>query len=344
MIELVTLSKSTLLILYKGLRILKRNLKRWTLGASMLVTTLFLSGCMRLDENNQPAGFFSELMYDYIVIPMEFVLDWFGGIFGNYGLAIIALTVIVRLIMLPITLNQQRSMMKSQMQMAGIKPVIDEIQAEMKETEDPQRKQELSQELMMVYQDNDINVFGQVAGCLPLFIQMPIFIAIFHVFRHSEAIATTEFLGIQLGSPSLILALVTGGLYFIESKMMQQRMATDQPGGNSMTLMMPIMMVFIAFTSPAGLTLYFLTSALVGIIQSYFLNNVYKPKIEAEMKEKYGDKEVVERRRPQRSSVSQTSQKQAQANQFNSNAQRVNSKKNANKPGRRRNEGKQNRR
>lgn len=280
---------------------LKSKLKRWLLGASMIMTTLFLFGCMRLDENNQPAGFFSQLIYDFLVVPMESILDWLGSALGNYGLAIIGLTLIIRLILLPLTLNQQRSMMKSQLQMAGIKPVMDEIQQEMRETDDPQRKQELNQELMMVYQENDINVFGQLAGCLPVFIQMPVFIAIFHVFRHSQAIANASFLGIPLDSPSVLLAIITGGLYFIESKMMASRMPSDQPGGNSMTMMMPIMMVFIAITSPAGLTLYFFTSALIGIVQSFFVNNVYKPKLEAKMKEKYGDKQTVTRRpsRPQ---------------------------------------------
>lgn len=281
-------------------------------------------------------------MYDYIVIPMEFVLDWLGGLFGNYGLAIIGLTVIVRLVLLPITLNQQRSMMKSQMKMSGVMPVINEIQEDLKATNDPQRKQELNEELMMVYQENDINMFGQLAGCLPIFIQMPIFIAIFHVFRHSEAVATAEFLGIQLGSPSVILALVTGGLYYVESKMMQQRMPSDQAGGGTMTLMMPIMMMVIAFTSPAGLTLYFFTSALVGIVQSYFLNNYYKPKIEAELKEKYGDKEVVERKRPR----TNQGRPQASSNIINGQPNQPakknrNRNRNAGKQGRRRNEGKQ---
>lgn len=317
---------------------MKRNFKKWLLSASMLMTALFLSGCMRLDENNQPAGFFSELMYDYIVVPMEFVLDWLGSALGNYGLAIIGLTIIVRLVMLPITLNQQRSMMKSQYQMSGVKPVIDEIQKEMKETDDPEEKQALNQELMMVYQDNDINMFGQMAGCLPLFIQMPIFIAIFHVFRHSEAIASTQIFGIPLGSPSVILAVITGGLYYIESKLMSQRMATDQPGGNSMTLMMPIMMVFIAFTSPAGLTLYFLTSAIVGIVQSFYLNNIFKPKLEAELKEKYGNQEVVTRRK--KTKAQSTTSKPATNKIINGQPNQPSIKKQS----KRRNSGKQNRR
>lgn len=320
---------------------MKQNFKKWIFSGSMLVTALFLSGCMRLDENNQPAGFFSELMYDYIVVPMEFLLNWLGGNLGNYGLAIIALTILVRLIMLPMTLNQQRSMMKSQMQMSGIKPVIDEIQEEMKTTEDPERKQELNQELMMVYQDNGINPLSQMAGCLPLFIQMPVFIAIFHVFRHSEAIASAQIFGVPLGSPSAILAIITGGLYYIESKLMQQRMPTDQPGGGSMALMMPVMMVFIAFTSPAGLTLYFLTSAIVGIVQSFYLNNVFKPKIEAEMKEKYSDQEIVGRRQSNRPKSKTQATKVNDQKIINGNDNR-NPHARSNK--KRRNAGKQNRR
>lgn len=323
---------------------MKKNFKKWLFSGSMLAVVLFLSGCMRLDENNNPDGFFSELMYDYIVVPMEFVLDWLGSVFGSYGLAIIAITILIRLILLPVTLNQQRSMMKSQMQMSGIQPIMNEIQEEMKATDDPERKQELNEELMMVYQDNGINPLSSLAGCLPLFIQMPIFIAIFHVFRHSEAIAAAEFLGIPLGSPSIILAIITGGMYYFESKLMQQRMPSDQPGGGTMTLMMPIMMLFMGITSPAGLTLYFLASAIVGIGQSYYMNNVFKPKIEAEMKEKYGDQKVATRRKPSRpkTDTQNTSANKASGQKIiNGNVNRNSNNKSNRK---RRNAGKQNRR
>ena len=157
---------------------------------------------------------------------------------------------------------------------------------------------------------------GQLAGCLPMLFQMPIFIAVFHVFRHSEAIATTTFFGIPLGEPSMVLAAVTVVLYYLQSKMMTSASATSDndsnaPGGGAMTLMMPIMMGMISFTSPAGLALYFMVSAIVGIAQQFYINKVFKPSIQADLDERYGDKiEATRKRQSTRAKQKANTQKQ----------------------------------
>lgn len=268
-----------------------KRLKYAALSSSLLTFTLLLSGCMRLDDSGNPTGLFSELVYNYLVIPAEATLDWLASTLGNYGFAIIALTILVRVIILPFTLKQQSSMMEQQIKMARIKPIIDDIQARMKQATDPEKKQMLQAELMTVYKENDINIVGQVAGCLPIFFQMPIFIAVFHVFRSSEAIAQTEFFGVALGETSILLAGITVVLYYLQAKLMNPTPTssdTPNPAGG-MTLMMPIMMGVFSYTSPAGLALYFMVSAVVGIVQQYYINSFFKPKIQADLDEKYGD-------------------------------------------------------
>lgn len=286
-------------------------MKRWLLSGGMLTSLLFLSGCMRIDqETGQPAGVFSQLMYDYLVIPTQQFLEWLAQTTGSYGLAIIVLTIIVRVIILPLGMRQQRTMLEQQIKMSTIKPVTDEIQQEMKETEDPREKQELQAELMAVYKDNDMSMFGQLSGCLPMLIQMPIFIAMFHAIQNSETIANATWLGIPLGEQSYILGILTGVIYLIQTKLMHIGMPEDQrkQQGGAMTWMTPAMMLFFSITGPAGLALYWFAGGFVAIAQSLLTNLYYKPKMEAELKEKHGEQKVVQRtRRPKRKEVKPTS-------------------------------------
>lgn len=280
-------------------------MKRWLLSGGMLSFVIFLSGCIRLDEAGEPMGPFSELMNNWLVIPTQQLLEWLGEFTGSYGFAIILLTIIVRVIILPMGLKQQHSMMESQMKMAAIKPVTDEIQEEMKETNDPQEKQELQAELMEVYRENDISMFAQLSGCLPMLIQMPVFLAMFFAVQHSDAIANATWLGISLGERSILLAVLTGVVHYFHGKFMHSGMSgadsdQKQPGGGMMTLMMPLMLFWFSFVSNAGLALYWLVGGIVQVGQSLLTNLYYKPKIEAELQDKHGEQKVVQRKRPSR--------------------------------------------
>lgn len=280
-------------------------MKRWFLMSGMLSLVLFLSGCVNLDETGDPQGTISELMNNWLILPTRELLEWLGEFTGSYGLAIIVLTIAVRLIILPIGLKQQKNMMESQMKMSAIKPITDEIQAEMKETNDPEEKQELQAELMQVYKENDINMFAQLSGCLPMLIQMPIFLAMFFAVQYSAAIAQSSWLGISLGERSIPLAIAVAAVHFIHGKFMHSGMSgadsdQKQPGGGMMTLTMPLMLGFFALSSNAGLALYWLVGGFVQIGQSLLTNIYYKPKIEEELQEKHGEQKVVQRKRPKK--------------------------------------------
>lgn len=273
-------------------------MKRWLLSGGMLTIVLFLSGCMRVDQEGNPTGGFSQFLYDYLVIPTQQFIEILADFFGSYGLAIIAITIIVRILILPLSIKQQRSTMEQQVKMEAIKPATQEIQEEMKETDDPQEKQELQQELMEVYRENNVSMLGGLSGCLPLLIQMPVFTAMFQAIRMSESIASATWLGIQLGDRSVILAVVTGLLYYVQSRVMMMGMPEEQRNqSKTMMLMNPVMILMFSITGPAGLTLYWFAGGIVAIIQSLVTNLYYKPKLEKELKEKHGDVQVVERKR-----------------------------------------------
>lgn len=277
---------------------MKNRAKKWILSIGMLSLVVFMSGCIRIDQSTgEPAGAISQFLFDYLVLPTQQFIELLYNLLGSYGLAIIAITIIVRILILPLSIKQQRTTLEQQVKMSVVKPAADEIQAEMKESTDPKQKQELQAELMELYRENNVNMLGGVAGCLPLLIQMPVFTAMFQAIRMSESIQNATFLGIELGTQSILLALITGAIYYAQTRVMLLGMPEEQrKQSNTMMLMNPIMLLVISFTSPAGLTLYWLVGGFVAIAQSAITTFYYKPKIQAELKEKHGEVQVVARK------------------------------------------------
>jgi len=270
---------------------------------------------MRFDqETGEPQGFLSEIIYDFLIVPLSGFLDIIAEFVGSYGLAIIVFAILFRLILLPLTLRQQRSTVESQVKMQGIQPVAQEIQAEMQETDDQEEQQALQMELMELYRDNDISIGGQLTGCLPLLLQMPIFVAMLQVLRMSEAIAQSTFFGVNLGETSIVFAVVTGLIYLVQSRMMTANMPSGQQSAGAMMYITPVMMLIIGVSSPAGISLYWMVSGVFTLLQQAFNQYYYKPKIEAEVKEEIGDVETVERKRKPRKKAPNASEENKQRN------------------------------
>lgn len=315
------------------IRKISTRAKKFILSGGLLTAVLFLSGCMRFDqETGDPQGFLSEIVFDFLIIPLSQFLDILANVVGNYGLAIIVFTILFRLILLPMTFKQQRSMVENQIKMGAIQPITAEIQAEMKATDDQAEQQALNMELMDIYKENNVGIASQLSGCLPLLLQMPIFVAMFQVLRRSDAIASSSFLGINLGETSMVLAVVTGLIYFVQSRLMVKAMPEDQQKTAGTTMYItPVMMAFIGFSSPAGISLYWMMSGVFSLFQQLFNNYYYKPKIEAEIKEEVGDFNVTRKRKPaQRVTVKDNSSTATPKNAGNSNRNAKN-KRNAGK-------------
>ena len=295
----------------KNVKIRKLNtkIKKYMLTGTLLSAVLFLSGCMRFDqETGAPQGFLSEIVYDFLIIPLGQFLNFLGEFLGSYGLAIIVFTLLFRLILLPLTLRQQKGMIESQIKMAAVQPVTQEIQAELKATDDPAEQQALNMEMMEIYRENDVNIGGQLSsGCLPLLLQMPIFVAMFQVLQRSNEIANATFLGIELGERNIILAVITGAIYLLQSRMMIKSMPEEQQATAGSTMYItPVMMFMFAVSGPAGIGLYWLVSGVFTIGQQLFNQLYYKPKIEANVREKMGPVKKVERKRKARRDVTPT--------------------------------------
>ena len=315
---------------------MKTKTKKFLLSSSLLSMIIFLSGCMRYDDAGDPTG----LIYEYLVVPTENLIEWLAGTFnGNYGLAIIIVTIIIRMIIFPLNISQQKKTMTQQIKMSGVKPVLDEIQHEIRTSKDPVEKQELQNELVEVYKENDLSVMGGMS-LLPLLIQLPVFTALFQAIRLNNNIQTATFLGISLGERSILIAILAALVYYMQSLVMMSSMPDEQKKQSRMMMMMnPLMILFISVGSPAGLGLYWLVGGIIAVAQSYLINTFYKPKLEAEMEEKYGPQKKVTRK-PKRRQVNNPNQK---TKSYKASSNSPFDKKNKNVKRKGRNSGKQRR-
>jgi len=204
---------------------------------------------------------------------------------GNFGLAIIALTIIVRLISWPLTKRQ----LNSSKALQDMQPKIQELQKKY-----GKNQQKLQQEMMKLYKEAGVNPLG----CLwPMLVQFPIWIALYQAIM--RALATTpenlldlanrlyswdivnqaiplssKFLWLDLGQPDpyFILAIIVGGTMWVQQKMTQAPSVDPRQQSTSrmMLLMMPLMFGFLTLMFPSGLALYWAVSNIIGIITQYF--------------------------------------------------------------------------
>src|SRR5690625_1827552 len=233
----------------------------------MLVgVVVLLAGCMDIREpiNAESTGVWNQ----YFVYPMSLVIIYFADLFNdNFGLSIIIVTVIVRLLLLPLNVKQ----LKSSKAMQDIQPQIKELQQKYS-SKDANTQQKLQQETMALFQKHGVN---PLAGCLPIFIQMPILIAMYHAIMRTEAIKEGSFLWFELGAadPLHILPIIAGGATFFQQKlMMADNTAVSQnPQMKMMLYVMPIMITVFAFMFLAALALYWVVGNLIMVAQTLII-------------------------------------------------------------------------
>ncbi len=184
------------------------------------------------------------------------VMKWFHHYIGNWGWAIILLTVLVRLLVLPFNLASYKSMKKMQ----KIQPMIQSLRERYKE--DPQT---LNKEMMQLMKTEKVNPLG---GCLPMLLQMPIFFALFQVFGQSIELYKAPFIfwisDLSLKDPFYVLPILMGASLWFQQKITP---TTMDPAQARILQWMPVVFSLMMVTLPSGLTLYTFVSTLFGIIQ-----------------------------------------------------------------------------
>lgn len=240
--------------------------KKVLLLVALIGLILFLSGCTQIDQpiNSESTGFWNK----FFVYPLSQVITFFAETFGNnYGLAIVVVTLLIRLVLVPLNVKQ----LKSTQAMQEIQPEIQALQKKYS-SKDANTQQKLQQETMELFQKHGVN---PIAGCLPVFIQMPILIAIYHAIMRTEAIKAGSFLWFELGAsdPLHILPLIAGGATFLQQKlMMGDNPATaNNPQMKIMLYIMPIMITVFAFAFPSALALYWVVGNVFMVAQTILI-------------------------------------------------------------------------
>ncbi len=185
-------------------------------------------------------------------------MDFFFGLTGNYGVAIIVLTVLIRAVMLPFTWGQTRSLQKMQ----ALQPELKKLQAKYKK--DPQR---LNKETMELWKKHGVN---PLSGCLPLLIQLPFLWAFFRVLNDFEYVGVAGFLWIPdlaRPDPLYILPLLAAVTTYWQSRASSPGGAAD-PTQRTMLYVFPVMIGWFSLQFAAGLSLYWVMSNILFIVQT----------------------------------------------------------------------------
>lgn len=206
----------------------------------------------------------------FLAAPIYWLLRQIDSFIGNYGFSIIVLTIIVKGAFYKLTETQYKSM-------AGMRRLMPKMQ-QLKESYGDDRMK-LQQATMELYKKEKINPFG---GCLPMLVQMPVFIALYWVLLESVELRHAPFMlwlqDLSVRDPFFILPLLMGATMYLQTTLSP---APADPMQANVMKLMPIMMTVIFLWFPAGLVLYWLTNGLLGILQQWYITRKIEAAYEA---------------------------------------------------------------
>lgn len=245
---------------------MSRKLK---IAALLLLLVVILTGCsssathLKSTDELVSGGIWSH----YFVFPLTWLLNTFADLAGGeYGIAIILLTIVIRFIILPLTLKQTQSSKAMQ----ALQPEIKKLKEKYKD--DPKKQQE---ETMRLFQKNNVN---PMAGCFPVLVQMPILFALFHAISWNENIYAHSFLWMKLGSPDPIhiLPVLAALTTFLQQRVMMKMSPQSMNQMQVLLYVFPVMILAMAWNFAAALPLYWIFSNIFTIAQTYYIYR--KPK------------------------------------------------------------------
>lgn len=207
-------------------------------------------------------------MFSVICIPLLVTMNFFYKYCRNYGIAILLLTFLIRVLFHPLT----KKSLKSMREMQRIQPQIAKIKEKFKDD-----RQQMNKEVMELMRANKVNPLG---GCLPMLFQLPIFFALYRVLYNAIELYQAPFFGwiqdLSAKDPWYVLPVLMGIAMFIQQKMTPT--ATVDPAQKMMMNIMPIMFSFFMIALPSGLVLYILMSTLLQVLSQYLVNRDFSKK------------------------------------------------------------------
>jgi YidC/Oxa1 family membrane protein insertase len=226
---------------------------------------LFYFGPRELDLLKQVGHDLSEAVdfgfFSLIARPLLYVLKYFYQFLGNYGLSIILLTIIIKLIFWPLTQKSYSSMKAMQ----KLQPEMQKIREKFAKD-----KEKLNREIMELYKTHRVNPLG---GCLPMLVQIPVFFALYKVLMEAIEVRHAPFYlwipDLAAKDPYYVTPLIMGATMFIQQKMTPTAMDPIQA---KLFMLMPIIFTFMFLNFPSGLVIYWLVNNLLTIGQQYLIN------------------------------------------------------------------------
>ena len=203
--------------------------------------------------------------FAFLVKPLLKVLAYFYGLTQNYGWAIIFLTLIIKLLFFPLTHKSFKSMKGMQ----KIQPYVKIIQERNKDD-----RQKMNAELLELYKKHKVNPVG---GCLPMLLQIPVFIALYHALFFSIELRGAPFIGwitdLSVQDPYYVTPVLMGITMFLQQKMTP---SVGDPMQQKIMMFLPIVFTFLFISFPAGLVIYWTVNNMLTISQQYYIYKVLK--------------------------------------------------------------------
>lgn len=278
---------------------MKKFRKYIGLIAICLAVMLIVTACAQSGgANKPPTGFIYGSIYKFIGKPMQNIMLYFSNIIGGAngaGWAIILMTLVVRMILLPLMLNQQKKSTTQQEKMSRLQP-------QMKLIQDTMKRKDLNQDQQMtlagwqreLYSKNHLSLTGGM-GCLPLIIQFPIMIGIYDAVMYSKSLASSSFFGISLSSRSISVTILATIFAFVQGYLSLVGIPQEQKKQmQSMMLMNPIMTLFICLSVSGSVALYWAAGNFFSIVQQLLVTYIITPKVKKEVDEELKREPITE--------------------------------------------------
>ena len=203
--------------------------------------------------------------FAFLVKPLLKVLAFFYRLTGNYGWSIIFMTCVIKLLFFPLTHKSFKSMKGMQ----KVQPYVNIIQERNKDN-----RKKMNEEMMELYKKHKVNPVG---GCLPMLLQIPVFIALYHALFFSIELRGAPFMGwvtdLSVADPYYVYPVLMGATMFLQQKLTP---SMGDPMQQKIMMFLPIVFTFLFLTFPAGLVIYWTVNNILTICQQYYIYHVAK--------------------------------------------------------------------
>ncbi|MDQ7006704.1 MAG: membrane protein insertase YidC [Acidobacteriota bacterium] len=215
--------------------------------------------------------------FGFLARPLYFALAWLERGVGNWGLAIIIITIVIKVIFYPLTQKSMVNMRRTQQQMAKLQPKVRKIKEKYRDKRDMEARRKMNEEMMALYSREGVNPMASLTGCMPMLLQLPVLYAMYTVLSAATELRGAPFFGwihdLSAPDPYLVTPLVMG-VTMLGQQLLTLTKTEDpqQKSQQRMMLMMPIMFTFFFLRLPSGLVLYWLVNNVLGIGQQVLIN------------------------------------------------------------------------